>query len=72
MNLFQVAEGLDFANNYGRLVVMACIPYAPRNDAKTINKMLYLDDQKSKGLAVRILIIDILLRYYIYIIVFIY
>ncbi|XP_031498031.1 regulator of telomere elongation helicase 1 homolog isoform X2 [Nymphaea colorata] len=43
----KVSEGLDFADNAGRAVIITGIPYAMRSDAKVRLKREYLDSQAS-------------------------
>lgn len=39
----KVSEGLDFANNFGRAVIITGLPYPPLMDPRVILKKLYLD-----------------------------
>ncbi|XP_055298263.1 regulator of telomere elongation helicase 1 homolog isoform X2 [Sitodiplosis mosellana] len=42
----KVSEGLDFADMYGRAVIVTGIPFAPCNDPKIRLKKKYLDDTR--------------------------
>ena len=46
---FQVSEGLDFANDNGRAVVITGLPFPPRMDPRVTLKMQFLDEMKAKG-----------------------
>jgi len=39
----KVSEGLDFANNFGRAVIITGLPYPPLMDPRVILKKHYLD-----------------------------
>lgn len=39
----KVSEGLDFANNFGRAVIITGLPYPPLMDPRVILKKVYLD-----------------------------
>ncbi|XP_033124303.1 regulator of telomere elongation helicase 1-like [Anneissia japonica] len=45
----KVSEGLDFANNNGRAVLITGLPFPPRMDPKVILKMQYLDEVRSRN-----------------------
>lgn len=45
----KVSEGLDFADNNGRVVVITGLPYPPKMDAKVELKMKFLDKNFSRG-----------------------
>lgn len=49
-NLFfeQVSEGLDFADNNGRAVIITGLPFPPRMDPKVVLKMQFLDESRGK------------------------
>ena len=49
----QVSEGLDFADNNGRAVVITGLPYPPRMDPKVVLKMEFLDEMRRQGGNVR-------------------
>lgn len=52
----QVSEGLDFADENGRAVVITGLPYPPYMDPKVVLKMQFLDEvKKSPGIKVAIL-----------------
>lgn len=40
----KASEGLDFADTYGRGVVITGLPFPPRMDPKVVLKMQYLDE----------------------------
>ncbi|KAG7327644.1 hypothetical protein KOW79_009250 [Hemibagrus wyckioides] len=40
----KVSEGLDFADTYGRGVIITGLPYPPRMDPRVVLKMQYLDE----------------------------
>lgn len=42
----KMSEGLDFSDIFGRAVMVVGIPFAPRNDPKVQQKMLYLDAER--------------------------
>ncbi|KAF4083439.1 hypothetical protein AMELA_G00141320 [Ameiurus melas] len=44
----KVSEGLDFADTYGRGVIITGLPYPPRMDPKVVLKMQYLDEMCRK------------------------
>ncbi|XP_077991647.1 regulator of telomere elongation helicase 1-like [Glandiceps talaboti] len=44
----KVSEGLDFADNNGRAVIITGLPFPPRMDPKVNLKMKFLDEVKSK------------------------
>lgn len=46
--LYQVSEGLDFADMNGRAVVITGLPFPPQMDPKVKLKMQYLDEIKRK------------------------
>lgn len=48
-DLTQVSEGLDFANDNGRVVVIIGIPFPPSQDARVKLKMSFLDDMRKKS-----------------------
>lgn len=41
-----ISEGLDFADMYGRAVMVVGLPFAPANDPKVQEKRKYLDTEK--------------------------
>jgi hypothetical protein len=43
----KVSEGLDFANNNGRAVIITGLPYPPRMDPKVDLKMKHLEESRS-------------------------
>ena len=45
----KVSEGLDFADNNGRAVVITGLPFPPRMDPKVVLKMQFLDELKRQG-----------------------
>ena len=45
----QVSEGLDFADNNGRAVVITGLPFPPMMDPKVILKMKFLDEARCEG-----------------------
>lgn len=45
----KVSEGLDFADNNGRAVVIIGIPYPPIKDPKIQLKQKYLEEIKQQG-----------------------
>ena len=55
----KVSEGLDFADNNGRAVVIIGIPYPPVKDPKIQLKQKYLDEIKNQGESVRYYILAI-------------
>ncbi|XP_076133272.1 regulator of telomere elongation helicase 1 [Alosa pseudoharengus] len=44
----KASEGLDFANSYGRGVVITGLPFPPRMDPRVTLKMQYLDEMSRK------------------------
>ncbi|XP_036388440.1 regulator of telomere elongation helicase 1 isoform X1 [Megalops cyprinoides] len=44
----KASEGLDFADTYGRGVVITGLPFPPRMDPRVILKMQYLDEMRKK------------------------
>lgn len=44
----KVSEGLDFANKYGRAVVITGLPLAPCKDTKIIMKQEYLNENRTR------------------------
>lgn len=50
----QVSEGLDFADNNGRAVVITGLPFPPRMDPRVVLKMQFLDDDRRQGGKVRL------------------
>ena len=44
-----MSEGLDFADNNGRAVVITGLPYPPRMDPKVVLKMEFLDEMRRQG-----------------------
>lgn len=44
----KVSEGLDFANNYGRAVLVTGIPFPPLKDPRVMLKKRYLDENYAK------------------------
>ena len=50
-----MSEGLDFANNNGRAVVITGLPFPPRMDPKVVLKMQYLDEMRSGGRKVKLI-----------------
>ncbi|KAJ8369653.1 hypothetical protein SKAU_G00096810 [Synaphobranchus kaupii] len=46
----KASEGLDFADTYGRGVVITGLPFPPRMDPRVILKMQYLDEMRKKSL----------------------
>lgn len=49
----KISEGLDFAGNRARAVIVIGLPYPPFNDPRVILKREYLDNGKKKKLSVR-------------------
>ncbi|XP_061113879.1 regulator of telomere elongation helicase 1 isoform X2 [Conger conger] len=47
----KASEGLDFADTYGRGVVITGLPFPPRMDPRVILKMQYLDEMCRKALS---------------------
>lgn len=45
---FQVSEGLDFADQNGRAVILTGLPYPPFFDPRVSMKREYLDRNKKK------------------------
>jgi regulator of telomere elongation helicase 1 len=45
----KVSEGLDFANNNGRAVIITGLPYPPRMDPKVDLKMKYLEESRKSS-----------------------
>ncbi|XP_041483809.1 regulator of telomere elongation helicase 1-like isoform X1 [Lytechinus variegatus] len=45
----KVSEGLDFADNNGRAVVITGLPFPPRKDPRVMLKMQYLDEAKRRN-----------------------
>lgn len=43
----KVSEGLDFADMYGRAVIITGIPFAPYKDPKIVFKKQYLDENRT-------------------------
>lgn len=53
--LCQASEGLDFANTFGRGVIITGLPFPPKMDPRVILKMKFLDEmcrKKTPGLKV--------------------
>eukprot|EP00794_Sanderia_malayensis_P019946 gene19946-21899_t len=46
----KVSEGLDFANENGRVVIVTGLPFPPRKDPRVELKMQYLDNPKSRSM----------------------
>lgn len=46
-----MSEGLDFADTYGRGVIITGLPYPPRMDPKVVLKMQYLDEMCKKKIS---------------------
>ncbi|XP_006804367.1 regulator of telomere elongation helicase 1 isoform X1 [Neolamprologus brichardi] len=49
----KASEGLDFADTYGRGVIITGLPFPPKNDPRVILKMQFLDEmnrKKARGL----------------------
>lgn len=46
----KVSEGLDFADMYGRAVIVTGIPFAPSKDPRVLLKKQYLNDNKNHKL----------------------
>ena len=44
----KVSEGLDFADNNGRAVIITGLPFPPRMDPKVMLKMQFLDESRGK------------------------
>ncbi|XP_062316136.1 regulator of telomere elongation helicase 1 [Osmerus eperlanus] len=44
----KASEGLDFANSYGRGVIITGLPFPPRMDPRVILKMQFLDEMSRK------------------------
>lgn len=58
LNVFlcQASEGLDFADTFGRGVIITGLPFPPKMDPRVILKMQFLDEMsrnKAPGLKVR-------------------
>lgn len=54
--LCQASEGLDFADAFGRGVIITGLPYPPKMDPRVILKMQFLDEmskKKTPGLKVK-------------------
>lgn len=61
----KVSEGLDFANAYGRAVLITGLPFPPLKDPRVILKQRYLEENKVAGKEV----IKIFCNFKLYIIV---
>lgn len=44
----QASEGLDFADAFGRAVIITGLPFPPKMDPRVILKMQFLDQMNSK------------------------
>lgn len=44
--MFQVSEGIDFADNHGRAVIIAGIPYPPLADPRVLLKKAFLTEHR--------------------------
>lgn len=54
--LCQASEGLDFADTFGRGVIITGLPFPPKMDPRVILKMQFLDEmcrKKAPGLKVK-------------------
>lgn len=49
----KVSEGLDFANAYGRAVLITGLPFPPLKDPRVILKQRYLEENKLSGKEVK-------------------
>lgn len=60
----KASEGLDFADTYGRGVVITGLPFPPRMDPRVVLKMQYLDEMcKNKISGVKVPALqDLILR----------
>ncbi|KAJ8257323.1 hypothetical protein GJAV_G00184360 [Gymnothorax javanicus] len=47
----KASEGLDFADTYGRGVIITGLPFPPRMDQRVILKMQYLDEMSRKAVS---------------------
>jgi regulator of telomere elongation helicase 1 len=45
----KVSEGIDFANNYGRAVIVTGLPYPVLYDPRVVLKKQYLDESKTSS-----------------------
>lgn len=43
----QASEGLDFADTFGRAVIITGLPFPPKMDPRVILKMQFLDEMSS-------------------------
>lgn len=50
----KVSEGLDFANTYGRAVVITGLPFPPLKDPRIILKQRYLEENRTSGQEVKL------------------
>jgi regulator of telomere elongation helicase 1 len=41
-----MSEGIDFANEYGRAVIITGLPYPPYKDPRVVLKKQFLDDSR--------------------------
>ena len=46
--LCQASEGLDFADTFGRAVIITGLPFPPKMDPRVILKMQFLDEMSRK------------------------
>lgn len=44
---WQASEGLDFADTFGRAVIITGLPFPPKMDPRVILKMQFLDEMSS-------------------------
>jgi len=50
----KISEGLDFADDRARAVIVVGLPYPPYNDPKVILKRQYLDNKKKNNKSVSV------------------
>lgn len=49
-----MSEGLDFADTYGRAVIITGLPFPPKMDPRVILKMQFLDEMRSEKNMVKV------------------
>lgn len=49
-----MSEGLDFADTYGRAVIITGLPFPPKMDPRVILKMQFLDEMRSEKNTVKV------------------
>ena len=56
--MFQISEGLDFADRNGRAVIITGLPYPPFKDPRVVLKQQYLEEARRTNKVLNLFLIS--------------